>query len=280
MTANRCSLLRVVRRGDRSIRDSPRCDQMAQWSRNMIRGIRGKEALSADRHLAEQHHLGSRRRLQDLAMLLAVSLTQPILGSVYYCLGGRPATDATSLELRVAGAIASELVGLTMLSYILVRQGRRWRDLGWSPKAIDIPIAVCLFMVAYAAAIAALAGSQHIYRGETGHWPPSRPLHLALGRSGLSIFLVCVNPLFEEMIVRAYAMSEISAVSGNRFLAIVSSLALQLSYHLYQGLTGCVALTAIFTVFAVYYSVVRRIVPIVLAHLIFDIIILFRFSGP
>ena len=87
---------------------------------------------------------------------------------------------------------------------------------------------------------------------------------------------MCVNPFFEELIVRAYTISELVDRGANRAVAIAISVTVQLSYHLYQGLVNVFVLMVVFTVFSIYYSRTRRIVPVVLVHLGLDLFWLFK----
>ena len=96
------------------------------------------------------------------------------------------------------------------------------------------------------------------------------------GVSLLSIAFTCVNPFFEELIVRGYTMSEIRSAGGGMGVAIVLSVGLQMSYHLYQGAAHAIGLAAIFTIFSIYYAQTGKIVPVVLAHLTLDSLALIR----
>jgi len=101
---------------------------------------------------------------------------------------------------------------------------------------------------------------------------------LGFGISGLSIAFVCLNPFFEELIVRGYLMSEILELGGGGVLAILTSIAVQMSYHLYQGLGNGIALTAGFAVYSIYFLKTRRIAPVVFAHFYADAYALVRGS--
>jgi membrane protease YdiL (CAAX protease family) len=59
-------------------------------------------------------------------------------------------------------------------------------------------------------------------------------------------------------------------------LAVIVSVIVQMSYHLYQGLLSGLALTLLFTMFSIYFVRARRIVPVILAHLCLDLLFLFR----
>ena len=53
-------------------------------------------------------------------------------------------------------------------------------------------------------------------------------------------------------------------------LAVVISVVLQVSYHLYQGTARTIAVAATFTVFSIYFARTRRIFPVVVAHFCID----------
>jgi membrane protease YdiL (CAAX protease family) len=80
-----------------------------------------------------------------------------------------------------------------------------------------------------------------------------------------------LNPFFEELIVRAYLMTEIKALTGSTAMAVAVSVVLQASYHLYYGWFGALTVAFSFLVFAVYYARSGRAVPVIVAHAAFDI---------
>jgi membrane protease YdiL (CAAX protease family) len=82
---------------------------------------------------------------------------------------------------------------------------------------------------------------------------------------------VVVNPIYEEMIVRAFLISETIALVGSPAVAICFSVLLQTSYHMYQGLPYALTAGLIFLLFSVYYARTRRIVPGIIAHFIWDL---------
>ena len=80
-----------------------------------------------------------------------------------------------------------------------------------------------------------------------------------------------LNPFFEELIVRAYLMTEIRELTGSAWLAGAASVALQTAYHLYYGWERALSLGFLFLAFSIYYATRRKATPIVVAHGIFDI---------
>jgi membrane protease YdiL (CAAX protease family) len=161
---------------------------------------------------------------------------------------------------------------LLVLWYVLSDRGSGWRTIGWTPAWKDLPEGFGLFIVGYVATIPPVLVFQAAYRSSAGHYLHAKSLEsmLGFGISLLSIAFVLLNPFFEELIVRAYTMSEVMDLGGSRLLAIVISVSLQMSYHFYQGVLRSIAIAATFTVFSIYYARTRRIAPIILAHFCFD----------
>ena len=217
-------------------------------------------------------------RLRHLGLVLWVSLSLPIAGSVYYLFGGTAPTAPMQQHFRLAGALITEATSLTVLCYVMSRQGRTWKDLGWKFELVDVLRALGLLIAAYVLTYLFLLPIQYSYRAYSGHFLATKSLTsmFGFGISSLSIALICLNPFFEELIVRAYTISEVMSLGGNRGLAVIISVAAQISYHLYQGVEGVLALTVIFTAFSIYYVRTRRIAPVILAHLCLDLFALFR----
>ena len=92
--------------------------------------------------------------------------------------------------------------------------------------------------------------------------------------SGTSIWLVLpflvLNAFFEEVIVRGYFMTELIELRKSVVLAAVISLAVQTSYHLYYGVYGAAMVGCGLSVFAIYYAKSRRLMPVILAHMLWD----------
>jgi membrane protease YdiL (CAAX protease family) len=193
-------------------------------------------------------------------------------------MGHAAPADPTLWSFRLLSGLITQTSSLAVLWYVISRQGRTWKDLGWNPELADVPRAALLLLVTRAATYMVLMTFQHGYYLYVGHYLPSKPLGtmLGFGISFLSIVFVCVNPFFEELIVRACTMSEIMNLGGSQWLAIAVSVVAQLSYHFYQGTLRVAGLTILFVIFSLYYARTRRIVPVILAHLILDLSALLR----
>src|SRR6266487_2263923 len=207
-----------------------------------------------------------RRRLLAIGIVLFVSFAHFIVSSAYYLMGEMSA-NVPPRQARLLGGLIAEAGSLAVLWYVLSGQRRNWKNIGWKLKWMDAPRALGLVFGAILASYAIMIPAELFFHAYSGHSLTPKSMHGLLGEiSVLSVAFVCLNPFFEELIVRGYLMTEIMELGGNGVLAIVVSVAVQMSYHLYQGFTNGIALTTIFTVFSIYFWRSRRIVPLVFAH--------------
>ena len=202
----------------------------------------------------------------------------PIVGSVYFLLGGTAPGTSVQQGYRLWGAVITEGSSLALLWYVMGRQGKSWKDIGWSPCLRDIPRALGLFSLTTISTWVVYFPVQFAYRASSGHFLTQKSLDwmFGFGISILSILFVCLNPFFEELIVRAYTISEVMNLGATRTLAVAISVAVQASYHLYQGAVNVLLLVVVFTVFSIYYTRTRRIAPVILVHLGLDLFALLR----
>jgi membrane protease YdiL (CAAX protease family) len=167
-----------------------------------------------------------------------------------------------------------ETAALGLLWYVLMRRSRSFADLGFSWAKKDLGRSILLWIsgtLAYSVVYGAiyLAGltltNHSIASGRVNH------LLFSGGVSFMTIAFSCLNPFFEELIVRAYVMTELRQLMDSTSKAVILSTILQMSYHFYQGAPMAFAEGAMFLVFSIYYAKTNRITPIILAHLYCDV---------
>lgn len=212
------------------------------------------------------------RRIFALALVLGVSFAHFATAAFYYLLHPVIVADTHQRQLSLVNGIIAETTSLLLLWFVLSGQQRTWNDIGWDRTWSDIPRGVGLVVITLLFSNIASRFFQGFYFGSTGHYLQPRTTHGILGASvsALSIVFILINPFFEEMIVRAYTMSEVMGLGGSPSAAILISVFVQMSYHVYQGVVRCIALTVTFTIFSIYFAKTRRIAPIVVAHLCMD----------
>lgn len=227
---------------------------------------------------APSQEMARERRIRALAIVLAVSFGQFTYSAFYHLLQAEISKDAYQQKYRLVGGLIVETTSLLVLWLVLSGQRRNWKDIGWNLKGMDLPHAIGLFVGVWLLSTEVMLMFQAFYHGYSGgHYLPVRSTQGVLGGgiSALSVIFVLVNPFFEELIVRGYTMTEVIGLGGSSTLAVIVSVLVQLSYHVYQGFVRCIALVVVFTLFSIYFVKTRRIAAVILAHLCMDAFALF-----
>lgn len=197
------------------------------------------------------------RRLHyiEIALVLSVGFFWPMFFSLKDWWGNvepSPRTAFGSLEHIVDAALA-----ISVLAYVLYWQGRSLRTIGLTFRKSDLlwAVAIWFFNDLMRAAV---------YRDLHGF---ASEKHVPIGYDGALRWLAVIpGAAREELIVRAFLMTEVAELSGSWVLAVFASVGFQMLYHLYQGTGPALEAAGGFFVYAVYYANTRRITPVILAH--------------
>ncbi|MEW6129008.1 MAG: CPBP family intramembrane glutamic endopeptidase [Acidobacteriota bacterium] len=222
-----------------------------------------------------------RIRLIELLLVSFVAFGQSIFYSAVLFFAGEDNYTEERINVRFILGVISELSAIAILVYVLFRQGRKLKDLGLTFSWKDLPFSVLLFLGAFVVSILfqfAISVTYHLVTGKTLN-TAAQNLEVFKTSSSFFYFLyVLVNPFYEEIIARAFVMTEVKELFGKTYLAIASSVILQTSYHLYQGVSSALILFSLFLAFSLYYSKTRNITPIILAHFYFDLMAFLFYS--
>ncbi len=212
---------------------------------------------------------GTSRRLRawELGLVLFVSFGSNVVFSFWELAAGATGTSAAS----AGGAIASLLraaASLALLAYVLFRRGQTLRDLGLTFQWLDLPVGILLLVAdTLIEAIARRLVGWHAIAHD------STRLHLVgVTVITLNALEAVIEPVREELISRAFTITEVAALTGSTALAIAASTVLQTSYHLYQGLPNAIVDGAGFLLFSIFYARFRRATPLILAHAGWDLL--------
>jgi len=212
-------------------------------------------------------------RIIEVALVCLVAVAPSLVSSTHAWLYPAHARSyGSSLAWGVQGL--REVAALALVWYVLLRRGKTFADLGMAWKWADLGWSVLLgwggmwafdlvYSILYHSGLTAVserAASENVDRILFGG-----------GFFAMTMLFQFVNPFFEELIVRAYLMTEIKWLTNSAAKAVLFSTLLQSSYHFYQGTAVAVAHGASFLLFAVFYAKTGRIAPVILAHLYADV---------
>lgn len=207
----------------------------------------------------------------ELSAVLLLAIGPFLLNSIHFYRFGTTFFGEQA-DAGLTFAIIQEITSLLLLGYVLVRRKIHLKDLGlrWSMRGILIGFVLALASYAAYWAVYHFLIAMHdafwpaVAFTPEPSWPGGRP---AL----LSVVLMCINPFFEELIVRVYLMTEVHALTGSWGLAVVLSTLVQTSYHIYYGWIVMLALAFQFLVFSLFYARKRQAAPLIVAHGYFDL---------
>ncbi|HEX8236518.1 MAG TPA: type II CAAX endopeptidase family protein [Abditibacteriaceae bacterium] len=218
---------------------------------------------------------GRRLRVVELLLVLSVAFALPLYSSFYALLTGAPLSSRENSGDHVYSVILFEMNALAVMAYVLFRQGRSWRELGWRFSWKDPLIAIGLCFVAEFAARCGqylIVLASYAFSGQVAHLEPKNIPNFTLS-VGAVLFML-INGFCEELIVRAYTISEVQSLTGNITLAVAGSVVFQAAYHLYQGPLVALGYMPLFLVYSLYYVRFKRIMPVAISHVIFDLLAL------
>jgi len=221
-------------------------------------------------------------RLIQMYVVLAIGFSIPIVSSTMFFLGRRHQRPASHRNLVFT--LIYEGIGLLCLYCVLKYQKRGFGDIGFSVRLYlaEAGHTFVLFFCALLLGTVTFNVLNIVHSFTLMHGSPSKFNNAAIFGSGLSVFAilyVLLSPFYEELLVRAFLITEITQLYQKANLAVFVSVALQTSYHLYQGIPGAFSHIPTFWLFSAYYVRTRRIFPVILAHLLLDAQALSWYAG-
>ncbi|MEO6724844.1 MAG: CPBP family intramembrane glutamic endopeptidase [Blastocatellia bacterium] len=220
-------------------------------------------------------------RMLELYLIIGVAFAAPIFAAIYSLFFGSLTPNSQVSGVLVFYGLIYELLALAVMAYVLSRQGRNPKQIGFSFSWKDIPVSLLLIVVSYVAfyiCYLAIFYGYYFIVGRVLTQPAKTQTYLDAGVTIGTILFVILNPIYEELIARAYIISEVKYLTGSSILAVLVSVVIQVLYHLYQGVPAAIALGAMFLVLSVYFIRYKRIVPVILAHLYFDLFALLVYA--
>jgi membrane protease YdiL (CAAX protease family) len=227
------------------------------------------EKLKTRLSLLPQMSLDKRERLIDLLVVLLLMFIPPIFDSTHALLAGNVLYNKEMKSELLLGASIRNVSGIIFLIYILARQKRTLHDIGVSFSFWDIPISVLLYGAQLLCHQMTYSIADYLHHALTGNELVFSVQNIEFLQTSITVWYILgtiTNPLFEELLVRGYVMTEVKYVWAKTSVAIVASVVIQLLYHTYQGLWPLLGHTVTFLLAAAYFAKWKRITPVVLAH--------------
>jgi membrane protease YdiL (CAAX protease family) len=217
----------------------------------------------------------SRRRWEDLSLVVGIGFVPLVMSGIYQLFVPIEATTGLN-NYRFWTGLVREIGILLLFAVLFRRQGRRFSEIGLSFQWLDLLRAAGLTVGSWLVYMFAGTSIGLVYFW-SGSQPHYRDPEKIFGGTLPVLFLVytIAAPFFEEILVRGYLMTELIGLSWPVWLATLASVALQTSYHLYYGIAGAIIVGATFLVSAIYFAKTRRLTPVILSHLAWDLAVIY-----
>ena len=181
-----------------------------------------------------------------------------------------PAFDPYVFTSRIIGELV-DLAPVALVAHLLARTGETMRRLGFDAARLRRDVG--LGSVLAIAAIAALVGANAVARALD---LPFRPVEYTNADATVAVVVLAmlssvVSAVSEEVIVNGYVLVRLGDLGWTQNRALVASALLRASYHLYQGIGGFIYNLVGGLVAGRIFQRTKRIVPLVVAHLLIDV---------
>lgn len=216
-------------------------------------------------------------RIIELIMVLSLAIIPGFLSALFTYLGYIKYDYAgTNIKISYISQIVQQSLVLVVFFYVLYRQGRgldyigldfSWRDLYRGFILVLVFYGVNFFLQMIINIYTILSGGDVLNR-----LPDNIEMFSQGPISIITIIFIIINSLYEEIVIRAYLITEVKDLSNSPTFAVILCVLIMTSYHIYQGLLPLLSIAAIFLIFSIYYVKKKRIMPVILAHTYMNII--------
>ena len=226
------------------------------------------------------HNLGPSRReffAPEFCLIVLLAFGLFSVASVRALFG--PLTGRAALlfdDHRVWTLLIYQISVAPVIIYILWERGWKWHDFSVriSPRGVlqGLGLAVVAFMLLKAALILSSSVASAATAPGLGIAPAMGSGALAMGGMlGAAI----VKAIFEEVLVCGYVVQSLRGRFGIA-LAVNASIALRMSFHLYQGPGAFLAFAVFGLLFTLFYIRTGKLWPLIVAHALLEAVALLK----
>ena len=211
------------------------------------------------------------QRWIELGLVLLIAIVPAIYSAIIQLL--YPRTGPPILpNLRTISGFLHQASVILLLIYLLSRRGASLKNIGldwsWSETVVGFGLAMAALMLTAILALFVYWFGPHDFAPEM-----RSPRVIFAGISPWLLLLYSMSSsFFEETVVRGFLTTELIGLAAPVWLATLTSVLLQTSYHLYYGFGGALIVAGSFIVFGLYFASSRRLLPVILGHLFVDLV--------
>ena len=216
---------------------------------------------------------GSPRMLRlELGLVLVLAFAPSVLGLLFLALGPQGTAPAQTQVLPSLISIVIELFlswsPVLVIGFLLVRNREGWPGIGLTRfRAGDLGMGAVLWVASFIVVLVLAQLFQYFGQREVDFLPQGLPLWF---RTLQAVLIAVTAGVTEEIVVRGYAQTRLEQLRAPAVVILLVPTALWAVLHVYQGLGAALTIFGLGLMYAWYFQRTRRLWPLILAHILFD----------
>jgi uncharacterized protein len=215
---------------------------------------------------------------RELGLVLLLAFAPSVLGLLFLALGPEGTAE---VEAELAPSVIGIVIQLFLswspvlvIGYLLARNREGWPGIGLTRlRPGDIGMGAILWVASYVVVLVLAWLFQYFGQREVDFLPEDLPLWF---RAVQAVLLAVTAGVTEEIVVRGYAQTRLEQLRASTAVILLVPTALWAVFHVYQGLGVALTIFGLGLMYAWYFQRTRRLWPLILAHVLFDMTQLVR----
>jgi uncharacterized protein len=208
----------------------------------------------------------------ELGLVLLLAFAPGILGLLILALGPAGTAEVEAQLLPSLVSIAFELflswTPVLVVGFLLARNGEGWAGIGLTRlRPRDVGMGAVLWVASFFLVLVLAQLFQFFGQREVDFLPEGLPLWF---RSLQAVLIAVTAGVTEEIVVRGYAQTRLEQLRAPLAVILLLPTALWGVLHVYQGVGAALTIFGLGLMYAWYFQRTRRLWPLILAHILFD----------
>jgi membrane protease YdiL (CAAX protease family) len=208
----------------------------------------------------------------ELGLVLLLAFGPSLVGLLLLTLGPQGTAEVEAeLAPSLVNLIFSQFLSwapILVIGYLLARNREGWAGIGLTRfRPGDLGMGLVLWVASYVLVLVLAVLFQYFGQREVDFLPEGLPLWF---RAVQAVLFAVTAGLTEEIVVRGYAQTRLEQLRAPTAVILLVPTLLWAVLHVYQGLGAAMTIFGLGLMYAWYFHRTRRLWPLILAHILFD----------
>jgi membrane protease YdiL (CAAX protease family) len=208
----------------------------------------------------------------ELGLVLLLAFAPGILGLLVLALGADGSSEVDTKLVPSVISIGFELFlswsPVLVIGFLLARNREGWPGIGLTRfRGADLGMGGLLWVASFVLVLVLAQLFQFFGQREVDFLPPGLPLWF---RSIQAVLIAVTAGVTEEIVVRGYAQTRLEQLRAPAAMVLLLPTVLWGVLHVYQGVGAALTIFGLGLMYAWYFQRTRRLWPLILAHILFD----------